>query len=177
MSSCLLHKYRGVVHRGAEGTMAPPYIGRSVSPISTRGDRLYPPNNIGTPGFTELPTVLKYYILHLAILLSINKGLEKVQTSNSSMFNIHMWYVSCDDFLPRTHAHSHTRFSAARTSHARVHFAKIPIAHARARVRFWVCDLPKFAHAHSPLPKMKVFFEMNVFTMSLFLLKQFRYIV
>ena len=33
--------------------------------------------------------------------------------------------VSCDDFLPRTHAHSHTRFSAARTSHARVHFAKI----------------------------------------------------
>ena len=33
--------------------------------------------------------------------------------------------VSCDNFWPRTHAHSHTRFSAAHTSHARVHFAKI----------------------------------------------------
>ena len=55
--------------------------------------------------------------------------------------------VSCDDFLPRTHAHSHTPFSAARTSHARVRFAKIPIAHARARVRLCVCDLSKFAHA------------------------------
>ena len=32
--------------------------------------------------------------------------------------------VSCDDFLPRTHAHSHTGFSAARTSHARVRFAQ-----------------------------------------------------
>ena len=49
--------------------------------------------------------------------------------------------VSCDDFLPRTHAHSHTRFSAARTSHARVRFAKVRIAHAPrtcavVRVRF-----------------------------------------
>ena len=49
--------------------------------------------------------------------------------------------VSCDDFLPRTHAHSHTRFSAARTSHARVRFAKDRIAHASrtcavVRVRF-----------------------------------------
>ena len=41
--------------------------------------------------------------------------------------------MSRDDFLPRTHAHSHTRFSAARTSHARVRFAKILIAHARVR--------------------------------------------
>ena len=40
-----------------------------------------------------------------------------------------------DDFLPRTHAHSHTRFSAARTSHARVRFAKIRIAHAHARLQ------------------------------------------
>ena len=49
--------------------------------------------------------------------------------------------VSCDDFLPRTHAHSHTQFSAARTSHARVRFAKVQIAHAPrtcvvVRVRF-----------------------------------------
>ena len=33
--------------------------------------------------------------------------------------------VSCDDFWPRTHTHSHTPFSVARASHARVHFAKI----------------------------------------------------
>ena len=49
--------------------------------------------------------------------------------------------VSCDDFLPLTHARSHTRFSAARTSHARVRFAKDRIAHASrtcavVRVRF-----------------------------------------
>ena len=59
--------------------------------------------------------------------------------------------MSCDDFLPRTHAHSHTRFSAARTSHARVRFAEIIIAHARVRMCVYV--LPKFAHA--PLPKVK----------------------
>ena len=41
--------------------------------------------------------------------------------------------MSCDDFLPRTHAHSHTRFSAARTSHACAHFAKNQMAHARVR--------------------------------------------
>ena len=40
-----------------------------------------------------------------------------------------MQSVSCDDFLPRTHAHLHTRFSAACTSHARVPFAKNLIAH------------------------------------------------
>jgi hypothetical protein len=44
--------------------------------------------------------------------------------------------VSCDDFLPRTHKRTHIRFSAPRTSHARVRFAKILIAHALARVRF-----------------------------------------
>ena len=41
--------------------------------------------------------------------------------------------VSCDDFLPRTHAYSHTRFLAARTSHARVRFAQNLITHALAR--------------------------------------------
>ena len=42
--------------------------------------------------------------------------------------------MSCDEFLPRTHAHSHTRFWAARTAHARVHFAQNSIAHALARL-------------------------------------------
>ena len=35
---------RGVVPGGAGGAMAPPDFGRSVNPISTRGDRLCPPN-------------------------------------------------------------------------------------------------------------------------------------
>ena len=44
--------------------------------------------------------------------------------------------VSCDNFLPRTHAHSHTRFSAARTSHARVRFVQNSIAHALAHLTY-----------------------------------------
>ena len=36
--------------------MAPPDFGRSVNPISTRWGRLCPPNNTGTPGFSDLPT-------------------------------------------------------------------------------------------------------------------------
>ena len=40
---------RGVVSGGAWGAMAPPDFGRSVNPISTKGVRLCPPNNTGTP--------------------------------------------------------------------------------------------------------------------------------
>jgi hypothetical protein len=61
--------------------------------------------------------------------------------------------VSCDEFLPRTHAHSHTRFSAARSSHARVRFAKILIAHAR--VRLCIRVLSKFAHARARFAKIR----------------------
>ena len=45
----------GVVPGGA---MAHPDFGRSVNPISTRGDRLCPPNYYGTPGFSDLPMAL-----------------------------------------------------------------------------------------------------------------------
>jgi hypothetical protein len=38
--------------------MAPPNFVRSVNPISTKGGRLCPPNNTGTPGFSDLPTAL-----------------------------------------------------------------------------------------------------------------------
>ena len=38
--------------------MAPPDFGRSVNPISARGARLCPPNNTGTPRFSDLPTAL-----------------------------------------------------------------------------------------------------------------------
>ena len=38
--------------------------------------------------------------------------------------------ASCNDFLPRTNAHSHTQFSSARTLHAYVRFARILIAPA-----------------------------------------------
>ena len=42
--------------------MAHPNFGRSVNPISTRGDRLCPPNyTTATPGFSNLPTALKGY--------------------------------------------------------------------------------------------------------------------
>ena len=39
--------------------MVPPDFGRSVNPISTRGGRLCPPNNTGTPRFSDLPTALQ----------------------------------------------------------------------------------------------------------------------
>ena len=39
------------------GAMTPPDFGRSVNPISTRGA---PPNNTGTPGFSDLPMALKW---------------------------------------------------------------------------------------------------------------------
>ena len=55
-SACVVH--RPVVPGGAGGAMAPPNFGRSVNPISTKGGRLCPPNNTGTPGFSDLPTAL-----------------------------------------------------------------------------------------------------------------------
>ena len=51
---------RPVVLGGAGGAMAPPDFGRSVNPISTKGGRLCPPNNTGTPGFSDLPTALRF---------------------------------------------------------------------------------------------------------------------
>jgi hypothetical protein len=52
-------KNRPVGPGGAGGAMASPEFGRSVNPISTKGGRLCPPNNTGTPGFLDLPTDLK----------------------------------------------------------------------------------------------------------------------
>ena len=49
---------RPVVPGGAGGAMAPPDFVRSVNPISTKGARLCPPDNTGTPQFSDLPTVL-----------------------------------------------------------------------------------------------------------------------
>ena len=49
---------RGVVPGDAGGAMAPPDFGRSGNPISIRGGRLCPPNNTGTPEFTDLPIAL-----------------------------------------------------------------------------------------------------------------------
>ena len=39
--------------------MAPSDFGRSVNPISSKGDRLRPPNNTGTPEFSDLPMALR----------------------------------------------------------------------------------------------------------------------
>ena len=49
---------RGVVPGDVGGAMVPPDLGRLVNPISTRGGRLCPPNNTGTPGFSNLYTAL-----------------------------------------------------------------------------------------------------------------------
>ena len=43
---------------GAGGALAPPDFFRTVNPISTRRDRSCPPNNTGTPGFSDLPKAL-----------------------------------------------------------------------------------------------------------------------
>ena len=50
---------KGVAPGVAKGAMAPPYFGRSVNPISTSGGSLCPPNNTGTPGFSDLPIEMK----------------------------------------------------------------------------------------------------------------------
>ena len=55
---CQLFIVRGVVPGGDGSAMAPPDLGRSVNPISIRGGRLRPPNNTGTPEFSDLPTAL-----------------------------------------------------------------------------------------------------------------------
>ena len=49
---------RPVVPGSARGAMAPQYFDRSVNPISTKRGRLCPPNNTGTPVFSDLPTAL-----------------------------------------------------------------------------------------------------------------------
>ena len=60
---CLYHtclKPCGVGPWGAESAIASPDDGRSVNPIfSTRGSRLYPPNNTGSPGCSDIPTALR----------------------------------------------------------------------------------------------------------------------
>ena len=72
--------------------------------------------------------------VEIIFLYPLNKSSNVLITYNEIIGFAKLQTVSCDDFLPRTHAHSHTRFSAARTSHARVRFAKIRIAHAHARL-------------------------------------------
>ena len=47
----ILNNSRGVVPGGTGGAMAHPDFGRSVNPISTRGDRLCPPNYYWHPDF------------------------------------------------------------------------------------------------------------------------------
>ena len=53
--------FRSVVPGGAGGAMASPDFGRSVNPISTKGGRLCPQNNTGTPRFSDLPTALYFH--------------------------------------------------------------------------------------------------------------------
>ena len=52
-------KARGVVLGGAGGANAPPYFGRSVNSISTRGTDYTHLITTGTPRFSDLPMALK----------------------------------------------------------------------------------------------------------------------
>ena len=58
MSTARIANRRPVDPEGVEGVMATTDFGRSVNPISTKGGRLCPPNNTGTPGFSDLLTDL-----------------------------------------------------------------------------------------------------------------------
>ena len=74
----------------AGGAMATPDFVRSVNPISIRGGRLCPPNNTGTPGFSDLPAALhtrfkSLEVKHNLILpvvprIALNSKLEKTLT-------------------------------------------------------------------------------------------------
>ena len=56
-----------------------PYFGRSFNPISTRvgGGRLCPPNNTGTPGFSDLPTALNSMTMLLELTSRITAGMKE----------------------------------------------------------------------------------------------------
>ena len=58
-SDNIVYECRPFVPGGAVGAMVPPDFGRSVSPISTKGGKLCPPNNTGIPRFSGLPTDLE----------------------------------------------------------------------------------------------------------------------
>ena len=49
--------------------MAPPNFGRWVNPILIKGGRLCPPNNTGTPKFSDLPTAL-HLVFHEIFFIS-----------------------------------------------------------------------------------------------------------
>ena len=79
---------RPVVPGGAGGAMAPPDFGRPINPISAKGSRLFPPNNTGTPGFSDLPTALNLQEQQLQIrqLSSSRKISSKLVISKQICF-------------------------------------------------------------------------------------------
>ena len=58
-------RLRAGLSRGTGGALATPVFGRSVNPISTRGDTLSPPNTTSTPGFSDLSTALRLSTQHI----------------------------------------------------------------------------------------------------------------
>ena len=98
---------RPVVHGGAVGAMAPPYFGRSVNPISTRGSRLCPTNDTGTPGFSDLPTALGYdldthalYVYHhlvteKAVATLILQIILLLSTSHTMYLDVDLHTTTC----------------------------------------------------------------------------------
>ena len=88
---------RPVVPGGAGGVPSTPDFGRSVNPISTKGDRLCPPNNTGTPGFSYLPTALQrkpassFHFAETKIILII----RRLVGSSGSIYNLHLRAQVC----------------------------------------------------------------------------------
>ena len=54
---------RAVASGGAGGALAPPVFCKTVNPISTRGDRLCPPQYYEPPGFSDLATGLHIMLI------------------------------------------------------------------------------------------------------------------
>ena len=66
-----------------------PGFGRSVNPISTRGARLCPSNNTGTPEFSDLPTALYLEVcLFDFIARKLKKLIQKVIPTNNFTVNL-----------------------------------------------------------------------------------------
>ena len=77
---------------------------------------------------------------------------------NSFFIKISTLWVATIFCAARTHTCT-SQLLVARTSHALVQICQNLIARTPARMRLCVCVLPKFAHAHSPLPKVKAIIQ------------------
>ena len=77
--------------------MTPPDFGRSVNPISTKRGRLCPPNNTGTPGFSDLPTALRSIAIVPFMAMTVAAQRGRQQYLNSTYANT----ILCILWMPK----------------------------------------------------------------------------